>query len=186
MMPVMSIDRFPVEAGHILMFARAIGDPNPQYTDPDGAVAPPTFVQASAQFDESYGLRLRPGRPWMGSSSVPSQMAEAMRKQQEMEAADTSATPAEAAAGRTGGGAAGGGGTGLHAEQHYEYHRVPRVGDVLSATVRDGETWQKEGRRGGALQFRETITEFRDEHGDLVVTARAVSVRTSRVVEKSE
>ena len=31
--------RFPVEAGHILQFARAIGDPNPVYTDADHARA---------------------------------------------------------------------------------------------------------------------------------------------------
>ena len=55
----MAIERFPVEATHILMFARAIGDPNPAFTDPDsaearsvgGVVAPPTFVMAGWQFD---------------------------------------------------------------------------------------------------------------------------------------
>ena len=29
--------RFPVEASHILMFARAIGDPNPVYADAEKA-----------------------------------------------------------------------------------------------------------------------------------------------------
>ena len=58
----MAIERFPVEAGHILMFARSIGDPNPVYADEayaaktevGGIIAPPTFVQASAQFDPDY------------------------------------------------------------------------------------------------------------------------------------
>ena len=27
----MAVERFPVEAGHILMFARSIGDANPVY-----------------------------------------------------------------------------------------------------------------------------------------------------------
>ena len=31
--------------------------------------------------------------------------------------------------------------------------------------------------------FAETITEFRDQEGELVVTARGVGVRTERVVE---
>ena len=29
----MAVERFPVEAGHIMLFARAIGDPNPAYCD---------------------------------------------------------------------------------------------------------------------------------------------------------
>jgi len=29
----MAVDRFPVEASHIMMFARAIGDPNPAFSD---------------------------------------------------------------------------------------------------------------------------------------------------------
>ena len=71
----MAVDRFPVEAGHILMFARSIGDPNPIYADAEfaaksevGAIpAPPTFVQASAQFDDEYPLRPKIGQPWFGS-----------------------------------------------------------------------------------------------------------------------
>jgi hypothetical protein len=36
--------------------------------------------------------------------------------------------------------------------------------------------WEKHGR-SGRLRFREQITEFRDEAGELVVTARSVSVQ---------
>jgi acyl dehydratase len=47
---------FPIEATHILMFARAIGDENPVYhdaerakdTDVGGIIAPPTFTAAVA------------------------------------------------------------------------------------------------------------------------------------------
>ena len=67
----MSIDRFPVEAGHIALFARAIGDPNPAYygalTGDEPVPAPPTFAQASAQFDPDYFLRPKIGQPWFGS-----------------------------------------------------------------------------------------------------------------------
>src|SRR5436305_14336859 len=70
----MAIERFPIEAGHVMMFARAIGDLNPVYTDVDAAAAsgvdaipaPPTFVTASAQFDRDYPLRPKPGEPWFG------------------------------------------------------------------------------------------------------------------------
>ena len=160
----MAVDRFPVEAGHILLFARAVGDTNQIYydedyakgTEPGGVIAPPTFVQASAQFDPDYGLRPKIGEPWFGSGRE--------------------ATGVQ----RTGSG----GGSGLHAEQHYEYHRHLRPGDVLKATSRPGETWEREGRRAGKMTFRETITEYRDQNGELVITARSVGVQTSRPVEQ--
>ena len=47
-------------------------------------------------------------------------------------------------------------------------------------TTRPGATWEKEGRRAGKLTFAETITEYRNQDGDLVVTARSVGVRTER------
>ncbi len=162
----MAADRFPIEAGHIMMFARSIGDANPIYhdaeyaktTEPGSVIAPPTFVQASAQFDPDYGLRPKIGKEWFGSAKGPTGIT---RKPE-------------------GGGGGGGGGGGLHAEQHYEYHRHPRAGEVLVATTRPGETWEKQGRRGGLLRFSESITEYRDENGELVVTARSVGVRTER------
>jgi acyl-CoA thioesterase FadM len=165
----MTIERFPVEAGHVMMFARSVGDPNPIYSDAAYAaasevgaiIAPPTFVQSSAQFDDDYPLRPKIGVPWFGSGRTPTLAREP----------------------RAGGGGKGGGGTGLHAEQHYTYHRTVRVGDVLTATTRPGERWEKQGRRAGKLVFAETITEFRDQNGELVVTARGVGVRTERVVE---
>jgi acyl dehydratase len=173
----MPVDRFPVEAGHILMFARSVGDPNPIYADADyaarsevgGILAPPTFVQASAQFDDDYPLRPKIGKEWFGSGKEP-----------------TGRTRASGGArGGRSGGAGGGGGTGLHAEQHYTYHKPLLAGAVLTATTRPGETWEKQGKRAGKLVFSESITEYRDEHGDLVVTARSVGVRTEKVVEGS-
>ena len=67
----MPIDRFPVEEGSIVLFARAIGDPNPVYADPERMIAPPTYVQASAQFDPDYPLRPQPGQKWFGSGRKP-------------------------------------------------------------------------------------------------------------------
>ena len=71
--------RFPVEAGHVMMFARAVGDANPVYADESYAkasetgsvIAPPTFAQASAQFDPEYPLRPKIGKPWFGSGKAP-------------------------------------------------------------------------------------------------------------------
>jgi hypothetical protein len=177
----MAVERFPIEAGHVLMFARSIGDPNPAYADAEqaaasevgGLIAPPTFVQASAQFDPDYGLRPRIGRPWFGSGRTPSGLRPAAKAEGEAEGTGESRPSGE---GRPRGG-------GLHAEQHYTYHRTPRVGDVLTATTRPGERWEKQGRRAGVLVFSESITEYRDQDGELVVTARGVGVRTERPVE---
>lgn len=158
-----------------MMFARAIGDFNPVYHDADraresavgGIIAPPTFVQASAQYDPDYPLRPQPGVPWFGSGSTPSGRAPS--------------TGAGASPPGTGPGHSGG--TGLHAEQHYEFHRPVRAGEVLTLTQRPGKSWEKQGRRGGLLHFRETIIEYRGEDGELAVTARGVGVRTEQTVK---
>ncbi len=176
----MAIKRFPVEAGHIMMFARAIGDPNPIYSDAEYAagtavgslIAPPTFVQSSAQYDDDYPLRPRIGQPWFGSGGTATGI-------------EPAAAPADDAK-SSGGSSGGGGGNGgvLHAEQHYEYHRPLLAGEVLTATNLPGRTWEKEGRRGGSLSFTESITEYRTVDGELVVTARGVGVRTGAVVKQ--
>ena len=68
---MMTVERFPVEAGHIMLFALAIGDANPAYygamSGRTTVTAPPTFVQASAQFDPDYFLRPKIDEPWFGS-----------------------------------------------------------------------------------------------------------------------
>ena len=164
----MAVEKFPVEASHILMFARSVGDYNEIYadeeyaktTEPGSVIAPPTFVQASAQFDPDYFLRPKPGKPWFGSGKEPT----GVKKES--------------------GSGGGGGGGGLHAEQHYEYHRHPKPGDVLTATVKPGKKWEKQGKRSGKLLFSETVTEYRDQNGELVVTARSVGVQTERPVDQ--
>jgi len=151
-------ERFPIEEGHVASFARSIGDANDAFYGRE-AIAPPTFVQASAQWDPDYFLRPKIGQPWFGSGKEPTGVK------------------------RDRGAGGGGGGTGLHAEQHYEYARPVRVGDVLTATVKPGKTWEKEGRRAGKLVFSETVIEYHDQNGELVVTARGVGVRTEKPVE---
>jgi hypothetical protein len=162
----MAVEKFPVEASHILMFARSVGDFNEIYSDeeyakttePESIIAPPTFVQASAQFDPDYFLRPKPGKPWFGSGKEPT----GMKKEA----------------------GSGGGGGGLHAEQHYEYHRHPKPGDILTTTEKPGKKWEKQGKRSGKLLFSETVTEYRDQNGELVVTARSVGVQTERPVDQ--
>jgi hypothetical protein len=151
----MTVERFPVEATHIMMFARAIGDLNPVYSDPDspeaaefgGVLAPPTFTMAGAQFDPANPLIPRPGQPWFGSGREPSGMKR------------------DAGEGR------------LHAEQHFEYHRPLLAGEVLTTVERDGSSWEKQSSRGGALKFEERFIDYLTaDTNELVVTARFVSV----------
>jgi hypothetical protein len=78
----------------------------------------------------------------------------------------------------------GGSAGGLHAEQHYPYHRHLKPGDVLSAVNTPGDSWEKESKRAGVLKFNESITEYRDQNGELVITARSVGVVTEKVIEK--
>ncbi len=61
------------------MFARSVADGNEFYHDEEDAkgtevgsiIAPPTFAQASAQFDPDYFLRPKLGEDWFGSGKEP-------------------------------------------------------------------------------------------------------------------
>ncbi len=160
----MAAERFPIEGSHIMMFARSIADDNQIYYDADYAkktyvgsvIAPPTFVQSSAQFDQNYVLRPQTGEAWFGSGKEATSIKE---KELSLTSGD------------------------LHAEQHFEYHRHIGPGDILTAEVKPGKTWEKEGKRSGKLVFNETITEYRDQNGELVITARGVGVRPERPVD---
>lgn len=159
------VDRFPVEAGHIMLFARSVGDTNQIYydedyaatTEPGGVIAPPTFVQASAQWEDGYSLRPTIGEPWFGSGKEPTGVTREP---------------------------GGGGGGGLHAEQHFEYHRHLRPGDVLRSVNKPGASWERESKRAGKLSFSESITEYYDQNDELVITARSVGVRTEHPVDQ--
>jgi hypothetical protein len=136
--------RFPIEAGHVLVFARAVGYTEDAVDPREPTAIPATFAMAASQFDPEYPLRPAKDGTWHGSGKGP--------------------------------GEAGDGNGPMHAEQHFIYHRPLRVGDVLSATVSFGDSWEKSGR-SGRLLFSDQTTEFRDEAGELVLTMRSVGVR---------
>jgi hypothetical protein len=140
--------RFPIEAGGILAFARAIGDSNPMYyqsmTQEAEVVAPPTYVEASAHFDPAFERR-----PLLASAANTAEAA-------------NSPTPARPPV--------------MHAEQLYRYSRPIRSGEVLLRRSRAGNSWVKPRRSGGQLRFSETIYEYTEFTGDLVVEARTVAV----------
>jgi hypothetical protein len=152
----MSEGALPVDAGAIMLFARAVGDDNPIYRDPDYAagtevgsvIAPPTFAESILHFDPESTLRPHIGEPWRGSGRNPT------------------GTP----------GAGPSGPLRLHAEQHYTYHQPARAGQTLTWSRREGSKWEKTNRAGRTLKFSERLTEFRDASGELVITARSVVV----------
>lgn len=120
----MTIKKFPIEAGQILLFARAIGDDNPIYWDEEYAentglgsiIAPPTFVISDAHYDSEFPLRPRTGEPWIGSGENPT----GIKKNDDRINWINS---------------------GLHGKQHFEYMRNLKPGDVLYTKTKEGETW---------------------------------------------
>lgn len=159
---------FHVDRTGILLFASALGETNPIYWDEryaegtplGGEIAPPTFAISSAHWNPDYGLR--------GIRRIP--------------AAKPRPPKAEAAGRESGGGGAGSLARVLHGEQRFEYHQPLRPGMTLTVTTRPGRTWSKDGKRGGTLRFSETVSEYRDAQGALVVTATSVGVLTEKAV----
>jgi hypothetical protein len=134
-----------VEPGHVLLFARSVGDVDRCYQAQLSAavgtplVTPPTFVRALDHFDPESTTR----------PTLPRQEA-----------------------GR------GGRSDTVHAEQHFEYVAPFRASDRVVVESFAGDSWTKNGR-SGRLEFTETVTEYRNQEGALLVRARKVSVRTS-------
>jgi acyl dehydratase len=65
----------------------------------------------------------------------------------------------------------------FHVEQRFTWARHPSAGDVLTAFRAEPRTWERQGRRGGRLEFIETVTEFVDDLGPVATTAW-IDVRT--------
>jgi hypothetical protein len=148
---------FPVESVHVRLFSRAVGGEAvfelgrgvAEHPSPGGPIAPPTFTESLQLFTPDYRWRPTFDRPWVGSGATPSGVER---------------VPTDEAV--------------LHAEQHFEYRRHIRVGDRLTARSRPGRSWTKQNRRGELLVFREIVTEFSDQSGEIAVISTAVEVET--------
>jgi hypothetical protein len=160
---------FFVDRTAILTFAAAVGETNPIYWDAEHAkstplgdvVAPPTFGIASAHWNPNYGLR---GARKIPRSGVP---------RREFPRSEPKASGETQSLARV-----------LHGEQRFEYHKTLQPGMKLVVTTRPGKAWEKEGKKGGKLKFSETISEYRDDAGDLVLVATSVGVLTEKAVEQ--
>lgn len=164
----MAEHEFPVDRTAILTFAAAIGETNPIYWDEAYAkatplgdvVAPPTFGASSAHWNPDYALR--------GQRRIPARR-EGERK---AEAAPRGARDAGSTSRL------------LHAEQRFEYRKPLQPGMRLTVSTRPGKSWTKEGKRGGTLSFSESITEYRDASGEIVLVTTSVGVVTGKAVEQ--
>ncbi|MCZ6783383.1 MAG: MaoC family dehydratase N-terminal domain-containing protein [Proteobacteria bacterium] len=166
--------KFPVDRTSIMLFASALGESNRIYYDEEysaktplgGVIASPSFPIACAHWSPTYGLK--------GVRKIPAPP----------ESAEKPAV-AKGEARQAGGGRGGAGNLSrvLHGEQRFTWHKPMRPGMVLTVSGRRGKAWEKEGKRGGTMQFSESITEYRDEDGELVVTATSVGIQTSKAVE---
>ncbi len=60
----------------------------------------------------------------------------------------------------------------LHGEQAFEYHRWPKVGDVLEGTTTITDVYERERSNGGKLEFYVTETDWKDTTtGEPVLTS---------------
>jgi hypothetical protein len=158
---------FPVDRSAILDFAAALGETNPIYwnesharaTPLGGVIAPPTFAVVSAHWNPDHLFR--------GVRRIP---AQGERREGERRARERA--EGEPILSRV-----------LHGEQRFVYHQPIRPGMRLRVATRPGKSWEKEGKRGGKLRFSESVSEYRDEAGELVVTAISVGIVTEKAVE---
>lgn len=157
---------FPVDLTSVMLFASSLGETNRAYYDDEyarsiglgGVIAPPTFPTAASHWDPTHSLR--------GVRQIPPPPRPAQQGEQRQAAGD-----GERDVGRL-----------LHGEQRFIYHKPMHPGMVLRVSRKPGRRWEKEGKRGGTMQLRENISEYRDESGELVVTAIGVGIITDRVV----
>ena len=71
----------------------------------------------------------------------------------------------------------------LHGEQEYEFLKPIHAGDVLTATSRIVDVYDKPGKRGGSMNFVVTETAYTNAQGELVARARHITIETGQVVK---
>ena len=69
------------------------------------------------------------------------------------------------------------------ASSRHELYSSRQFEICLTPETKPGKTWEKDSKRAGKLKFSESVTEFRDQNGELVVTAIGVGVQTEKPVE---
>lgn len=74
----------------------------------------------------------------------------------------------------------------LHGEHSYEYERPLLVGDVLTGETTLSDIYEREGDRGGTMQFAEVETVYRDRSNERVLAERSTVIRTDGPVTEPD
>jgi acyl dehydratase len=72
----------------------------------------------------------------------------------------------------------------LHGEQEFEYLAPIYAGDVLTATGRVSDVYEKAGSRGGTMTFGVIETTFTNQRGEPVLISRSTLIETAGPVKK--
>ena len=72
----------------------------------------------------------------------------------------------------------------LHGEQEFEYLAPVYAGDVLTATGRVADVYEKAGSRGGSMTFGVLETTFTNQRGEPVLISRSTLIETAAAVKK--
>jgi acyl dehydratase len=138
-----------LERGPVSNFAKAVKDDSPVYQDPRAAKAagfdnipvPPTFGFAWTNWGQFP--ELQPDDNTEGSHPVMEVIGNLMKN----------------------------GGLVLHGEQSFTYHAPLVVGDTLTSTGKIGNVWEKSSSNGKVMTFISSENEYRNQRGELVLTA---------------
>ena len=69
----------------------------------------------------------------------------------------------------------------LHGAQEFVFHgEPPRAGTVLHGVERIDRVYEKQGRRGGVMQFTDIVTAYTDADGRVVAEVRSTVIQTER------
>lgn len=73
----------------------------------------------------------------------------------------------------------------LHGEQEFVFHGPPpHAGDALRVTTRIVRSYEKVGRRGGAITFVESSAKYRAPDGRLVTEAKGLGIVTNQTLSR--
>jgi acyl dehydratase len=72
----------------------------------------------------------------------------------------------------------------LHGEQEFEYLAPVHADDVLTATSRVADVFEKAGSRGGTMTFGVLETTFTNQRGEKVLISRSTLIETGGAVKK--
>lgn len=71
----------------------------------------------------------------------------------------------------------------LHGEQEFEFFKPILVGDTLTGVIRIADVYEKEGGRGGKMNFLVSETEYTNQKGEKVAISRATLIETGQAVK---